>query len=65
MSIKKRIESEARATAPIKNKDLICKDCVYMLDDTEIARNVSQCKAYISKPNSVYLNKGCEKYEKE
>lgn len=65
MSLKDRIKSESRTTSRIINKDLICRDCAYRLDDTKVYRNTSQCKAYISKPNSVYLGKGCEEYKKE
>lgn len=65
MSLKDRIKSESRTTSRITNKDLICRDCTYRLDDTKIYRNTPQCKAYISKPNSVYLGKGCEEYKKE
>lgn len=65
MSLKERIESESRAATRITNNDLICRDCVYRLNDTKIYRNTSQCKVYISKPNSVYLGKGCEEYKKE
>ena len=65
MSLKDRIKSESRTTSRITNKDLICRDCAYRLDDTKVYRNTSQCKVYISKPNSVYLGKGCEEYKKE
>lgn len=65
MSLKDRIKSESRTTSRITNKDLICRDCAYRLDNTKVYRNTSQCKAYISKPNSVYLGKGCEEYKKE
>lgn len=64
MSIRDRIQSEAQTTSRITNKGLICKDCKFVLDDTKVFRNTSQCKAYISKPNSVYLNGECDRYEK-
>lgn len=40
--MKERIESEARATMRISNKDLICRDCEFVLDDSEV---LGMCRA--------------------
>ena len=61
----KRIESESRSVGAITNADLVCRDCIYRLDDSERLGNTSQCKRYISKPNQVLLGKDCEEYRKE
>ena len=61
----KRIESESRSVRRITNADLVCRDCIYRLDDSERLGNTSQCKRYISKPNKVLLGRDCEEYRKE
>lgn len=74
----KRIESEARAAKPIKNEDLVCKDCTYRLNDTDIFKRgqeddvgrlygpTSLCIQFTdSKPDKVLLGGECEKYERE
>ena len=61
----KRIESESRSVRAITNADLVCRDCIYRLDDSERLGNTSQCKRYISKPNQVLLGRDCEEYRKE
>lgn len=38
-----RMESEARAFKRITNNDLVCKDCLYKLDDSKILGNTSFC----------------------
>ena len=77
-NFEKRIESEARAAKPIKNKDLVCKDCTYRLNDTDMFKKgqedeegrlygpTSLCLQFTErKPNKVLLGGECEKYEKE
>ena len=61
----KRVESESRSVGRITNADLVCRDCIYQLDDSERLGNTSQCKRYISKPNLVLLGRDCEEYRKE
>ena len=61
----KRVESESRSVGRITNADLVCRDCIYRLDDSERLGNTSQCKRYISKPNKVLLGRDCEEYRKE
>lgn len=65
MSMKERIESESQAVIGISNEDLICKDCVYKLDDTKVLGNVSRCKRYTVKLVDTLLGGGCPKYEHE
>lgn len=62
MSIKERIESEARACISITNANLVCKDCKKRFDDTERFGNTSKCEAFISKPNSVLKGGNCDEY---
>lgn len=49
MSLEDRIKSEQQAMKPIKNADIICKDCVYAYDDTKIPGNISHCEMYKDK----------------
>ena len=56
---KERIESEAKAAMPIRNKDLICKDCILRFDDSEIPGNTSKCEVYNFKPNEVITKGKC------
>ncbi|MBO5933867.1 MAG: hypothetical protein J6Q94_00095 [Clostridia bacterium] len=50
---------------PIKNKNLVCKDCKKRYDDTELPCNTSKCEAFARKPNEVLDGKDCIEYEKE
>ncbi len=63
--MKARIESEAMCAGPIKNKDLVCKDCEFVFDDTERFGNVSICLMYEAKPSNVLTGGKCDRYEKE
>lgn len=56
---KDRIESEARAARPIRNSDLVCKNCIFKIDDSEIPGNTSKCEVYKSKPNKVLNGENC------
>lgn len=46
--MKERIESEARATMRISNKDLICRDCEFVLDDSEVFGNVKNNQEHLT-----------------
>lgn len=59
---KDRIESEARAACRITNNDLVCKDCLYAMDDKEIYGNTYRCRCYSMKPNSVLRGGSCTRY---
>ena len=50
---------------PIKNKNLVCKDCKKRYDDTELPCNTSKCEAFARKPNEVLDGGDCIEYEKE
>ena len=50
----------------ITNNDLVCKDCLYRYDDTEILGNTSRCEMYEEcKPNDVIDGGPCDLYDKE
>ena len=63
--MKERIESEARATMRISNKDLICRDCEFVLDDSEVFGNVSRCKIFEVKPVNVLVGGECCSYKRQ
>ena len=60
IELKERYESEARACRRITNEDLVCKDCIYALDDSVIPGNTSRCKRYSWKPDTVSVGGDCE-----
>lgn len=64
-SLQDRIESESSSVKRITNKDLVCKDCVFALDDSVKLRFTSQCKAYLLKPTEVLLGGSCKLYKKK
>lgn len=63
--MKERIESEARATMGISNKDLVCKDCEFAIDDSEVLGNVSRCEVFKIKPVDVLLGEECGSYKRQ
>ena len=63
--MKERIESEARAIIGISNKNLICKDCEFVLDDSKVFGNVSRCKIFEVKPANVLLGEKCDTYKSQ
>ena len=64
-SLQDRIESESMSVKFIMNKDLVCRDCFYMLDDTDVGKFTSQCKAFLLKPTEVLLGGPCKVYKKK
>lgn len=68
MELKERIESEARSVMRISNDQLVCKDCKFRWDDSEIFGNTSQCGKFpnYSKPvGVVFHGENCPEYQKE
>lgn len=49
----------------IKNKNLICKDCMYKYDDFELPCNTSKCEVFDIKPFKVLDGGDCTEYIKE
>lgn len=60
-----RVESESESTRRVTNDNMVCKDCVYKVDDIVNFGNTSKCLLYGAKPNKVILGKKCEGYMKE
>ena len=75
--IEERIKNESMACKTIKNKNLVCKDCMFRFDDSDPRKNLtyndegrlyaptSICEKYEEKPNKVLLGKECDEYAKE
>ena len=57
--LKKKIVSEQQCMKRITNSDLVCKDCVFVYDDTVKLGNTSVCDKFVSKPNHVLLGGDC------
>ena len=62
--LKERIESESKAVMRITNNDLVCKNCLFVYDDSVKFGNTSKCAIYAIKPNAVLLVEEC-KFKKE
>ena len=64
--VTKKLESEQQAIVRTTNSDLVCKDCLLKLDDTEIFGNTSKCEAYpVCKPIQVLRGGECDERIKE
>lgn len=50
---------------PIKNENLVCKDCKKRYDDKLIPGNASKCEAYHRKPLIVINGGDCDEYESQ
>ena len=48
----------------IRNADLVCTDCLYKYDDTNMPCNVSKCEMYEEKPSTVIDGGNCDLYDK-
>lgn len=57
-----RIESEASSTQRVTNADLVCKDCIFKLDDSKQLRYTTQCRTFLLKPNKVLKGGNCTAY---
>ena len=60
--LEKRYKSEQEAFGRVTNDDLVCKSCIFKLDDSEILGNTSRCEQYGVKPNKVLLGGECNEY---
>ena len=64
-NFEKRIENESLGVRRVTNDSLICKDCIYRLDDSEIFGNTSRCEVYDDKSKEVLLGGRCDDYTRE
>lgn len=65
-SLDYRRRSEQLCMKRITNDDLVCKDCMYRFDDSQIWGNTSRCEMHEEcKPNEVILGGDCWLYDKE
>mgnify|MGYP004644339061 CR=1 FL=1 len=62
-NVKGRIKDEARNKARITNDDLICKDCIFKYDDSEVLGNTSRCEKFVSKPDRILIGGSCKEYQ--
>jgi hypothetical protein len=60
-----RIKSEGMGGRPIRNINLVCRDCIYRHDDIVRPGNTSVCDVHGLKPNLVLRGGTCERYIKE
>ncbi len=64
-SLDEKFKKDNLKFEPIKNKDLICKDCSHKYDDTELPCNTSKCEKFDIKPVEVFDGGDCIEYDKE
>lgn len=62
-SLDEKFKNDNLELRPIKNKDLVCKDCKKKYDDTQLPCNTSKCEAYDMKPGYVLDGGDCIEYE--
>ena len=48
----------------IRNADLVCTDCLYNYDDTNMPCKVSKYEMYEEKPSTVIDGGNCDLYDK-
>ena len=61
-SLDEKFQKDQLKVEQIKNKDLICKDCIKKYDDTELPCNTSKCEAFDVKPDEVLDGGDCIEY---
>lgn len=49
----------------LTNNELVCKDCMFVLDDTEDANNTYECKKFLEKPDKVLGGGECIEYKRK
>lgn len=59
----RKFENDKLKFELIRNADLVCKDCRYKFDDTNMPCNVSKCRIYMEKPSTVIDGGNCDSYE--
>ena len=62
-SLDEKFQKDQLKFEPIKNKDLVCKDCIKKYDDTKLPCNTSKCEAFDIKPNEVLDGGDCIEFE--
>lgn len=64
-SLDEKFKKDELKFEPIKNEDLICKDCQHKYNDNEFPCNTSKCEVYEVKPDEVLDGGSCNEYSKE
>lgn len=64
-SLDEKFKKDQLKFEPIKNKDLVCKDCEHAYDDEIFLCNTSQCDKFDIKPDKVLDGGECDEYSKE
>ena len=65
-SLEGKWERDSLKFERITNDDLVCKDCLFKMDDDKIFGNTSRCEIFQDcKPSEVLYGKSCSEYIKE
>ena len=65
-SLSEKWKNDPLVFQQITNDSLVCKDCLFRLDDSEIYGNTSRCEIYPErKPSEVICGESCDEYLSE
>lgn len=65
-SLSKKWKNDSLIFEPIANDNLVCKDCLFRFDNSEIYGNTSRCEIYPDrKPSEIIYGKACNEYIRE
>ena len=59
LSIDRKFRNEKIKCERLTNNELVCKNCLFALDDFEDASNTYECKKYLEKPDKVLSGGEC------
>lgn len=59
LPIDRKFKNEKMKCERLTNNELVCKDCMFALDDTEDASNTYECDKFLEKPDKVLSGGEC------
>lgn len=65
LEIDKKFQNEKMKCERLTNNELVCKNCMFVLDDTEDANNTYECNKYLEKPDKVLRGGECIDYKRK
>lgn len=63
--IDRKFKNEKMKCERLTNNELVCKNCLYALDDSKDTNNTYECKKFIEKPDKVLIGGECIEYKKK
>lgn len=65
LPIDRKFKNEKMKCERLTNNELVCKDCMFVLDDTEDANNTYECKKFLEKSDKVLGGGECIEYKRK